>query len=378
MKNRPLSYIEISKNNLVHNIQALRGIAHPGTKFAVAVKGNAYGHGLVEVVRIADKYTDYFVVNSFEELSILRGVSKKPVLVLGYVTPGLLVEAMKLGCILGVFSYSQFLEIEKVAKKLKIAQEIHVACDALLGREGFLEGELADFFAAAKKSAHVRITGMYSHFANIEDTNNFTYAERQIESHMRMQAIAKEAGYSNLATHMSATSGLLAYEKSQALHPIVRIGIGMYGLWPSDYLKFEYRKKKLELLPVLSWKTHIAQIKTLPAGRTIGYGLTFMTQKSTRIALIPQGYADGYVRALSNKGYVLIGGKKCKVLGRVSMNMFVVDVSAVRDASEGDEVVLLGTQGTHTISAEELGELSGTINYEATTRISPLLPRIIG
>lgn len=377
MSKLPLSYIEISKGNLVHNLVSLRSIAKKGTQFAVAVKGNAYGHGLLEIVKIAEKYTEYFIVNSLEELRELRKISQKPVLVFGYILPDFLSEAFDLGCILSVFSKNQFNEISKAAKKKNFVQEIHVACDSLLGREGFLETEFADFLAVAKKSVNVKITGMYSHFANIEDTNNFTHAQRQIDAYKRMQEIAKNSGYENLQTHISATSGLLTYEKNNGTNPIVRVGIGMYGLWPSEYLKFEYRKNKFELKPVLSWKTHLAQVKDLPAGRTVGYGLTYMTTKKTKIGLVPQGYADGFVRALSSKGFVLVGGKRCPVLGRVSMNMFVVDVSRIKDAKEGDEVVFLGSQGKSHITAEELGEMSGTINYEATTRISALLPRVI-
>ena len=373
----PLSYIEISKNNLLHNVRSLRELTKQGTKLALAVKGNAYGHGLSEVVKIVEKHADYFIVNSIEELQEVRKISKKQTFVLGYVLPSFLSEAINLGCILSVFSKEQFLEIEKVSKKMNMRQEVHIACDSLLGREGFLESELLDFFAAAKKSVHVVVAGMYSHFANIEDTNNFTHAERQIDAYARMQDIAKKAGYNNLQTHISATSGLLTYEKNTGLNTIVRVGIGMYGLWPSEYLKFEYRKKKFELKPVLSWKTHVAQVKVLPAGRTIGYGLTYMTTKTMHVALIPQGYADGFSRSLSNKGEVLISGKICKVLGRVSMNMFVVDLGHTKGIKEGDEVVLIGAQGKAFISAENVGEMSGTINYEAVTRISSLLPRRI-
>ena len=375
--NKPLSYIEISKGNLIHNLISLKALAKKGTKFALAVKGNAYGHGLLEIVKIAEKYADYFIVNSIEELRALRKVSKKQVLVLGYVAPSALGEAIRLRCVLSVFSHIQFTEIQKAAKKMKLIQEVHIACDALLGREGFLEAELGEFFAMAKNSPSVLISGMYSHFANIEDTNNFTHAQKQIDANMRMQEIAKKSGYENLQTHLSATSGLMVHEKDFGKNPIIRIGIGMYGLWPSEYLKFDFRKNKLELKPVLSWKTHVVQTKILPAGYTIGYGLTYMTTTKTLIALIPQGYSDGFPRSLSNHGEVLVCGKLCKVLGRVSMNMFVVDISKNKNIREGDEVVIIGAQGKVTISAEKIGELSGTINYEATTRISPLLPRII-
>ncbi len=377
MENLPLSYIELSAQNLEHNLAVFRGIAKPGTKIAFAVKGNAYGHGLSEIVRMAEPHTDYFLVNSIEELRTLRAVSKTPTFILGYVAPRALGEAMTLGCIFGVFSLAQFFETQKVAAELGIVQDVHISCDALLGREGFLEGELAALFAAAKKCASVRITGMYAHFANIEDTSDFTHAQKQIDAYARMRTIASDVGYANLDTHIAATSGLLVYEKDLGQNPIVRIGIGAYGLWPSETLKRQYTKKGMELKPVLSWKTRIAQIKILPEGMTIGYGLTYKTQKETRIALIPQGYADGYVRALSGCGMVLICGRRCAVLGRVSMNMFVVDATAVPEAKEGDEAVLIGEQGDKSISAQEVAERSDTINYEAVTRISPLLPRII-
>lgn len=375
-QNRPLSFVELSKKNFKHNAQSFRALLHRNTKIVFAIKGNAYGHGQNEIARIAEPYVDYFLVNSLEELRLLRKISKKPVLVLGYVSPAHLPEAIGHGCILGVFSEAYFREIEKVARRLKKKQEVHIAVDALLGREGFLENELVPFLTAVKNVTSVRITGMYAHFANIEDTENFSHAKKQIASYEHMKERALGCGYTNLMTHISATSGLLAYEKDLGTNALVRIGIGMYGLWPSESLRKKY-SGKLSLRPVLSWKTHVAQVKILSKGSTVGYGLTYVTKKQTKIALIPQGYSDGFPRNLSNKGCVLIGGKRCLVLGRVSMNMFVVDVSRLKNVREGDEVVLLGTQGKERLSAEELAELSGTINYEVTTRISPLLPRVV-
>ncbi len=372
----PLSYIELSKTNLLQNIVTVRRLVKQGTKLVFPVKGNAYGHGEAEIVRMSEKLVDYFLVNSIEELRVLRKVSKKPTLLFGYVSPRDIAEAIALGAILGIFSKEQFITVSKIAKKKHVKPAVHIACDALLGREGFLESELEDFFMIARTHTHMRIAGLYAHFANIEDTNNFTHAQKQIDAYERMKTIAQKCGFGYLDTHISATSGLFAYEKDVGRNTLVRTGIGIYGLWPSDHLLFAFGKK-VQLAPVLSWKTHIAQIKRLPAGRTIGYGLAYMTKKLTTIALIPQGYADGYPRCLSNKGYVLIEGKRCPVLGRIAMNMFVVDVTKVKDVKENDEVVLLGTQGKAGITAEELAGWSDTINYEVVTRISPLLPRII-
>jgi alanine racemase len=374
--NNPFSYIELSKSNLIHNIKSLKSLAKTGTRFSIAIKGNAYGHGQNLVAKILEPYVDYFQIDSVEELELLRKVSKKKILLFGYVQKADLARAIKLNCILTVFSLEQLRELNKTAEKLKIKQEIHIPVDAYLGREGFLLSELLEVFKEIKKCKFIKLTGIYAHFANIEDTNNFTHAKKQITVFNQAINLAKKFGFKKLQTHISATSGLLIYEKNKGINSIIRLGIGVYGMWPSEHIKFLY-KNKMELKSVLSWKTKIAQIKTLPAGSTIGYGLSYMVYEETKIAVIPQGYADGFPRGLSNKGKVLIRGERCKILGRVSMNMFVVDVTHLSDVKIEDEVVILGKQGGDEITAEEMAKKIDTINYEITTRISSLLPRMV-
>jgi alanine racemase len=382
MKNTPLSYIEISKKNLIHNFKALKNVAR-NTKIVAVLKSNAYGHGQNEVAKILEPSADYFQVNSIAELKLLRKITTKKTFVLGYVQKEDLAEAIKLGCILAVFSIEKLKEINKTAQKLKRTQEIHASVDAYLGREGFQKDELVEFLKEVKNCPNVKLTGLYAHFANIEDTNNFTHAQKQIKKYQEALKLAEKSRFKNLQTHISATSGLLVYEKNKNLNTFVRLGIGIYGLWPSEHIKYLYSpagrhgKNKLELKPVLTWKTKIAKIKNLPAGHTIGYGLTYMTYEPTKIAVIPVGYGDGFDRGLSNKGKVLIRGTKCKILGRVAMNMFVVDVTHLPDVREEEEVVLLGEQKGEKITAEEIGKRIDTINYEIVTRLSPLLPRIV-
>lgn len=373
----PLSYIELSQKSLIHNIQQFRSLAKKGTKFSVAVKGNAYGHGLSEIVKILDPYVDYFQVDSIEELEKLRKISSKKTLVLGYVQKSDLKKAIKLGCIISVFSLEQMSIISAIAKSVDLIQEIHIPIDAYLGREGFLLKELPKVFAQIKKYTNLKLTGIYAHFANIEDTADFSHAQKQIDEYEKALELAVDFGFNNLQTHISATSGLLVYEKNLGKHPLVRLGIGVYGMWPSEHLKNIYKNKKFTLKPVLSWKTKIAQIKVLPKGNTIGYGLTYKTKKETRVAIIPQGYADGLDRGFSNNGEVLINGSRCKILGRVMMNMFVVDVSHLKKIKIENEVVILGKQGKEEITAEEMAKRINTINYEITTRISALLPRVV-
>lgn len=389
MKTSPLSYIELSKKNLIHNIKQFRNLAKRGTKFSVAVKGNAYGHGQNLVAKILEPYVDYFQIDSVEELELLRKITKKKTFLFGYAQISDLKKAIKLGCILSVFSLEQLLTLSAIAKSVNLIQEVHIPIDAFLGREGFLLSELPKVLTEIKKYKYIKLTGIYAHFANIEDTNNFTHAKKQIKVFNQAINLAKKFGFNKLQTHISATSGLLVYEKNKGINPIIRLGIGVYGLWPSEHIKFLY-KNKMELKPVMSWKTKIAQIKILSAGRTIGYGLSFMTYEETKIAIIPQGYADGLDRGFSNNGFVLIGGTRCKILGRVMMNMFVADVSHLPKVKIEDEVVILGKQDKEParnalgiadaggeITAEEMAKRIDTINYEITTRISALLPRVV-
>jgi len=373
----PLSYIEISKENLIHNVKQFRALLAKRTKIAAVIKANAYGHGQNETASVIAPYVDYFIVNHIDELEKLRKITKKPAFILGYVQNADIAKALSLKCVLGVFSLEQARMIDETAKKKGVRQEIHLAVDAHLGREGVMIGELPAVLFEMKKLKNIRLTGAYGHFANIEDTTNLSFAKKQIQAFDRALMTFKKNGYAKLQTHISATSGVLAYEKKKGLHAIARIGIGLYGMWPSTHLEFLYQNKNFKLKPVLSWKTHVALVKMLPAGHTVGYGLTFMTHRLTKIAIIPQGYSDGVPRGLSNKGFVLIGGKRCKILGRVAMNMFVADITHVPNVHIEDEAVIIGMQAEESIAPEEIGELLDTINYEVTTRISPLLPRII-
>ncbi len=375
-KNLPFSYILISKENLIHNIKQFRSLVKKGTEISAVVKSNAYGHGDREIAQILLPYVDYFQVNSVEELKRIREITSKPILVFGYVGKHDLGKAIKIGCILSAFDFEHLLLINESARRLKKKQKVHIALDSYLGREGFMPSEIKKILQEIKKMKNIMVDGLYSHFSNIEDTANFSHAQKQIDEYQKICDLFKKNGFRSLKTHISATSGVLAYEKRNGFNNIVRIGIGLYGMWPSEYLEKMWQKKII-LKPVLSWKTKIAQIKILPKGHSVGYGLTYITKKKIKVAVIPIGYADGYDRGLSNKGEVLIGGTRCKILGRVAMNMFVVDVNHLKSVFAEDEVVLIGKQGNQEIAAEEIAQKIDTINYEITTRLSSLLPRMV-
>ncbi len=377
MQNKiPLSYIEISKSNLLHNIKQFRAVVGKSVKIAGVVKANAYGHGDTEVVKVIANHVDYFQVNSVEELESIRKVTKKNVLLLGYVAKNDIKRAIELGCILTVFDLHHALLINTIANKLKKKVKVHIAIDAHLGREGVMPNDIDKFLNELKNLKSLKVDGVYAHFANIEDTADFTHAQKQISTYEQAVRQFQSAGYKDIHTHISATSGVLAYEKWKGIHPIVRIGIGLYGMWPSPELEKMW-KKKISLKPALKYVTHIAQVKTLPKGHSVGYGLTYIAKKDMQVAVIPQGYSNGLARSMSNNGHVLMHGKRAPILGRVAMNMFVVDVSHIKGVKPEDEVVLLGGQKADTITAEDLAERMGTINYEVTTHLSPLLPRVI-
>lgn len=370
-----LSYIEISKDNLIHNIKQFRSLLNKKTKLAVVIKANAYGHGDQIVAKITSPFVDYFQVDSIEELERIRRFTKKPVLVFGYLNEDGIKRAIKSKAIITAFDYIHLLKINHISLQLNKKTKVHIAIDSCLGREGIMPDQIENFITEIKDMKNIEVDGIYSHFANIEDTMNFTHSERQKDMYHKYVDIFRANGFKNIKTHISATSGILVYEKGEYLHDIVRLGVGLYGMWPSEHLK--YLNKKIVLKPIIRWVTHVAQVKVLPPNHPIGYGLTYITKRTTKIAVVPQGYADGIPRLLSNNGDVLIKGKKAKILGRVAMNMIVVDVTNIKDLKADDEVVVLGEQGKGRITAENIAEESDTINYEATTRISALLPRIV-
>ncbi len=371
-----LSYIEISKENLLHNFEMMKSLVKPGTKMVAVIKADAYGHGQNEVAKILEDNADYFQVDDARELDHLRKISQKPTMVLGFVARSEMSGVIEQDGIFSIYDEGQILALEEIAASLKKKAIVHVKIDASLGRQGVLIDLVQDVIDVLKKCENIEVAGIYSHFANIEDTSDFSHAEKQIDAFQGALKIFKENGFENLETHISASSGIMVYEREQGNSSIVRAGIGLYGMWPSEELK-ECYGENIELKPVMRWVSHVAQVKTAPANYSIGYGLTFVTKEPTKIAVIPQGYSDGYDRGLSNCGEVLIRGARCKVLGRVAMNMFVVDVSHLEDAKAEDEVVLLGSQGKDRITAEEIASKIGTINYEITTRVLATLPRVV-
>lgn len=363
--------MQIDRRALIHNVRALRSLIDPGVDLFAVVKGNAYGHGLKEVVTAVESEVDGFQVDDIEELRGLRASSSKRALVLGFVASGDIAEVVRLSGELSVFDIERLSEIERAGKDAGERPKIHLKVDALLGRLGVLPGELPQLTAKVNEYHELDLVAAYAHFANIEDTTDLGHAFDQAEVFETCWKEIRNSGWPKLGRHLSATSGAMTSFKGNDL---VRFGIGIYGMYPS--VSLGRRNSELELRPAMRWVSHLAQVKVLPAHHPVGYGLTFITPREMRVGIVPQGYSDGFDRGLSNSGEVLVRGVRCAVVGRVAMNMFAVDLSGVAASSE-DEVVLLGAQGDERITAEEIASRLGTINYEVTARVSALLPRIV-
>ncbi|MCX6573051.1 MAG: alanine racemase [Candidatus Aminicenantes bacterium] len=372
--------VEISRPALVHNIREFRRRIGPRKKFLAVVKANAYGHGLLEVARLAvGAGVDWFGVNSVDEgVGLRRAGIGVPVLVLGYTPLGALEEAVDADLRLTVYNRETVARLAGLAGRMGKTVRVHVKLETGTWRQGVAPRDLAAFVRDIRRRPGLVVEGLSSHFANIEDTTKHDYPRRQLETY-RTACRALEAGGPRVPLkHMSCTASTILFPEPG--FNLARVGIGLYGLWPSKetYLSCLLdRKDPLSLKPVLAWKARIAQVKKVPAGAVIGYGGTDRTTRPTVLAVVPVGYFDGYDRGLSNAAHVLVKGRRAPVRGRVAMDFFMADVTDVPGAKLEDDVTLLGADGRERITAEDLASIAGTISYEILARINPLVPRVV-
>jgi len=370
-----LSWVEISKSALAHNIKSFRKLIGKDKVLGVAVKANAYGHGLLECARIFLKAgADYLCVNAVFEAEELRKAGvKSPILIMGYTPLSDLKKVVQLKCDLVVYNEETIKALGKLGRKA----DVHLKIETGNHRQGIRLEDLPKISADLNRYKNINVAGISTHFANLEDRINHQYALYQLKEFKKAIRLIEEDGHAPHYRHTASTAATILLP--EAHFNFVRVGIGAYGLWPSEKTKKAAKRAGLDirLKPALTWKSIVAQIKEVKKGSLVGYGCTYEMPRNGRIAVIPVGYYDGYVRALSSRGQVLINGKKAPVIGRVCMNMIMVDVTDISDVKLEDEVVLIGRQGKEQITAEDIGEWSGTINYEVTTRIGERIPRLI-
>ena len=366
------TWLEIDKPALQHNLNQFRRIIKPECKLMAITKSNAYGHGLVDYSLALNKLNvDWFGVDSIIEAKKLRdqGISK-PILVLGYTLPEFYKEAALRNISITISNLESLKSIENLHLDCRL--NIHVKIDTGMHRQGFALSEINKVILILKKSKDCYLEGVYTHFASAKNPAFRKDTETQLEEFDKALVLFHSAHFSPIR-HAAATGGTIVFPESH--FDMVRIGIGLMGIWPSSETRSAY-EDSMKLEPILSWKTIVAEIKNVRKGERIGYGLTELLRRDTRIAVLPVGYWHGYKWALSSVGNVLIGGKRCRVLGRVSMDMISVDVTDLKNIKIGEEVTLLGASKGENVSVEELALLANSYNYEIITQLNPLMKRI--
>ena len=357
-----------------HNMVQMYGNLSEGTQIIGVIKTDGYGHGAIQIGRELEKmnYVFGYAVATAEEALILRHAGlQKPILILGYTFPYSYEELIRHDIRPAVFRDDTVSELSACARRVGKSVKVHVKVDTGMTRVGIKPDDSGIAFVdRLLHTEGIELEGMFTHFARADEADKSS-ARRQLKL-MRdfMLRAEQELGCRIPIKHCSNSAGIV--EMPEANMDVVRAGITLYGLWPSEQVSRDI----VQLKPVLSLKSHIVYIKEVDEGVSVSYGGTYVTPKRMRVATIPVGYGDGYPRGLSNRGYVLIRGRKAPILGRVCMDQFMVSVDEIPEAAEGDEVTLIGADGEQRITMEELGEISGRFNYELACDLGKRIPRV--
>lgn len=365
-----LSFAEISLSNYAYNFSQIRKLVGAIVKIMAVVKANAYGHGAVPIAKKAlDLGAGYLGVVCLYEARELREANiNAPILILNYTDPKTVGEALKLKLTLTVMDKVVLKTIDKEAKKLGRKAKIHLKVDTGMHRGGALPEEALKLVKSAEKYKNVYLEGIFTHFAT-SDEKDLSFAEEQLEVFNKLLKSLREKNITPPLIHAANSAATLRLPS--AYFDMVRPGVIMYGLPPSHDFKLPFTPR-----PVMSLKAIIAQIKRLKIGETVGYGRIWKAKRETLMALLPIGYADGYSRALGNCWHVLINGKKAPVIGRISMDQIVTDITDIPKVKVGNEAVIMGKQGKEEITATDIARQTGTINYEVVAKIASRVSRV--
>ncbi len=359
------TYAEIDLQAVKNNISAIRNLMAPGARLMAVVKANAYGHGAAAVSRAAvSAGADYLAVANLKEALELRedGILS-PVLILTESPTSVMDEIIQYDLTQTIYSFAEAQALSNEAEKRKKSARVHVKIDTGMGRVGVAPSEAVAFITKISSLPGLALEGVFTHFAKAEDPeDNFTEGQFQ-----KFQQLISRLG--NIPIKHSANSAAFLFHPQTHLD-MVRIGLMMYGLYPSGN-----SRRRISLSPALSFKTRVTYLKKIPAGTPVSYGCTYVTPQETTIATLPVGYADGFSRRLSNRGQVIIRGKRYPVVGRVTMDLTMVNAGDSK-VEVGDEVVLIGEQNGQMISADEIANLEDTISYEVICSIGKRVPRI--
>ncbi len=368
---RCCAYIDIDA--LEHNMNEIRRVMDPGAGVVAVIKADGYGHGAVRLALELSKleFLWGFAVATVSEADILKnsGVDK-PVLLLGASFPHEFEDIVKRDIRPAVFSYDTAKALSERAVSLDRTVNIHIKIDSGMSRIGYsVSDESVDDILKISQLPGIRIEGIFTHFSKADETD-LSYAKKQFEAFKDICGKLSKRGLDIPIKHCSNSAGIIAMPEANM--DMVRAGIIIYGLWPSD----EILRDIIDLSPVMSIKSRIVHVKIMKEGVPVSYGGTYITKSGDIIATVSFGYGDGYPRSLSNKGYVLVRGKRAPIIGRVCMDQFMINVRDIPGVSVNDEVTILGADGDEVITMEELGDLSGRFNYEFACDITPRVPRV--
>ncbi len=375
-----LTWLEIDLAALAGNVRALRARLAGDARLGAVVKSNAYGHGVRLVAPAALRAgADVLAVGNLAEGLELRELvgPETPVLVVGHVPAEGFPAAVAAGLELTLYDPEAVPALAAAAREAGRPARVHLKVETGTNRQGLREDELLALARRIAGAEGVEIAGVGTHFADIEDTTDHSFAREQLARFRRAVARLEAEGIRPGLRHTACSAAVLLFPETHL--DLVRAGISLYGLWPSRETLVSARERglgEIELRPAMTWKARVAQVKDVPAGEYVGYGRTYRATRPMRLAVLPVGYYEGYPRALSGRAHVLVRGRRAPVVGRVCMNMTMVDVTDVPGAAAGDEVVLLGRSGGEELRAEDLAAWAGTIHYEIVSRIHPALPRV--
>ena len=368
-----LSWAEIDLDTVAYNVQGLKKHVGPEVLLGAVLKGDAYGHGAVEVTKVVlESGADWIIVNrSNEGVELRQAGIEAPILVLGYTLPQEAERLVRWNLKPTVSNMLQIEALSSAAGRQGVSMDVHLKLDTGLGRQGVLPPEAVDFASDVAKTPHINIEGMYTHFAVADEgeADSVAYTRRQFETFMGVRESLIRAGFEIPLYHVCNTSATLSFPEMHL--DLVRCGSAVEGVYPSLDVK-----RSVDLRPSMSLKSHVGRVKVLPPGSAVSYGRTYTTSAPTKIALVPVGFGDGYRRDLSNKGTVLIRGQRAPIVGRVCMDQCMVDVTHIPDVELHDEVVLIGSQGDECITGDEIGKLLDTSPFEIMTGFAPRIPRV--
>lgn len=365
------AWAEINLDYIAHNVRQIKKLVGSGTEIMAVVKADGYGFGAAEVAVTALEAgaTNLAVAFVEEGIDLRKAGIAAPVLLFGYTDSAQFSTLVEHQLTPTIFGIDTAVEFSRLAVDRGIVLPAHIKIDTGMGRLGLLPEEVLEVVTRIKSLPGLKIEGFYTHFAAAEDEDR-TYSEEQLLLFNRVIAHCREKGINFPVIHSANSAATLAYPA--AWFDLVRVGILLYGYYPSPFLK----ESSVELLPALTLKSKIVLVKKVPQGTAIGYSCTYYTEQESLIATIPIGYDDGYNRLLSNRGHVLIRGQRAPVVGRISMDHLMADVTGIPGARRGDEVVLYGRQGNNQISVEEVADQVGTINYELLCAIDKRVSRL--